>query len=69
MHLEVQEAVQSMTDLIESLLLFSQTGQMLHLRREQIDALIERTIQSVRRTPNAARCRFLAETPGPSMPG
>ena len=35
LHLEVQEAVQSMTDLIESLLLFSQTGQMLHLRREQ----------------------------------
>ena len=65
LHLEVQEAVQSMTDLIESLLLFSQTGQMLHLRREQVDALIERTIESVRPHPECREIQISAEIPGP----
>ncbi len=65
LHLEVQEAVQSMTDLIESLLLFSQTGQMLHLRREQIDALIERTAQSVRQHPECREVQLSTEIPGP----
>ncbi|HET6219868.1 MAG TPA: ATP-binding protein [Acidobacteriaceae bacterium] len=65
LHLEVQEAVQSMTDLIESLLLFSQTGHMLHLRREQVDALIERTIQSLRMHPECRELQISAETPGP----
>ncbi len=65
LHLEVQEAVQSMTDLIESLLLFSQTGHMLHLRREQVDALIERTIQSLHAHPECREMQISAETPGP----
>jgi signal transduction histidine kinase len=65
LHLEVQEAVQSMTDLIESLLLFSQTGQMLHLRREQLDALIERTIQSLHVHPECREMQISVETPGP----
>ena len=65
LHLEVQEAVQSMTDLIESLLLFSQTSQMLHLRREQVDALIERTIQSLHAHPECREMQISAETPGP----
>ncbi len=65
LHLEVQEAVQSMTDLIESLLLFSQTGQMLNLRREGVDGLIERTIQSVRQHPECREVQISTEIPGP----
>jgi signal transduction histidine kinase len=65
LHLEVQEAVQSMTDLIESLLLFSQTGQMLHLRREQIDALVERTAQSVRLHPECREIQLSTEISEP----
>jgi signal transduction histidine kinase len=64
LHLEVQEAVQSMTDLIESLLLFSQTGQMLHLRREQVDGLIERTIQTVRQHPDCRDVQIVSQTSG-----
>jgi signal transduction histidine kinase len=64
LHLEVQEAVQSMTDLIESLLLFSQTGQMLHLRREQVDGLIERTIQTVRQHPECRDVQIVSHTSG-----
>jgi signal transduction histidine kinase len=59
--LEVKEGVQSMTDLIESLLLFSQTGQILHLRREQIDKLLERAIQSVRLHPECRDVQIVAE--------
>jgi signal transduction histidine kinase len=65
LHLEVQEAVQSMTDMIESLLLFSQTGQMLNLRREPVDGLVERTIQTVRQHPECREVQFSAEIPGP----
>ena len=65
LHLEVQEAVQSMTDLIESLLLFSQTGQMLHLRRESVEGLIERTMQTVRQHPECREVQISAETSGP----
>jgi signal transduction histidine kinase len=46
--LEVREAVQGMTDLIESLLLFSQTGQVLHLSCEPVAPIVERTLQSLR---------------------
>ncbi len=54
---EVQEGVQGMTDLIESLLLFSQTGQALHLHQESISALIERTVYTVRRHPECREVR------------
>jgi signal transduction histidine kinase len=64
LHLEVQEAVQSMTDLIESLLLFSQTGQMLHLRREPVDGLVERTIQNVRLHPECREVQISTEATG-----
>lgn len=57
--LEVQEAVRGMTDLIESLLLFSQTGQVLHLQYDSIASLVERTVQSVRRHPE---CREVCIT-------
>lgn len=65
LHLEVQEGVQSMTDLIESLLLFSQTGQVLNLHREALDAVIERTLQTVRQHPECRDVQISAEIPGP----
>jgi len=49
--IEVREAVQGMTDLIESLLLFGQTGQILQLQVESIPALLDRTIHTVRQHP------------------
>ncbi len=51
--LEVKEAVQGMTDLIESLLLFSQTGQILYPSYESLAPLIERTVHNVRQHPEA----------------
>jgi signal transduction histidine kinase len=48
---EVREGVQGMTDLIESLLLFSQAGQALQLSHEHIGVLVERTIHAVRQHP------------------
>jgi signal transduction histidine kinase len=65
LHLEVQEGVQSMTDLIESLLLFSQTGQMLNLRRDSVDSLIERTIQNVRQHPECRDVEISTDIAGP----
>jgi signal transduction histidine kinase len=62
---EVQEAVRSMTDMIESLLLFSQTGQVLNLRREQLDLFLERTIQNVRLHPECRDVRISSEVPAP----
>jgi signal transduction histidine kinase len=49
---EVRDAVQSMTDLIESLLLFSQTGQTLNLHYESVGLLVERTIHTMRQHPD-----------------
>jgi signal transduction histidine kinase len=61
LHQEVKEAVQSMTDLIESLLLFSRTGQILHLRFEQLSVLVERTIQSIRHHPECREVKILVD--------
>lgn len=58
--LEVREAVQGMTDLIESLLLFSQTGQALHMRHESITLLVERVLSSLRQHPECRPARILA---------
>ena len=58
--LEVKEGVQGMTDLIESLLLFSQTGQLLHLHQESIASLIERTVYTVRQHPECRDVRIVA---------
>lgn len=58
---EVQDAVQNMTDLIESLLLFSRTGQTLHRSFEPIFPLVERTAQAVRRHPEARDVDFTVE--------
>jgi signal transduction histidine kinase len=59
--LEVKEAVQDMTDLIESLLLFSQTGQVLHLQYESIPLLVDRTVHAVRQHPECRNVRIVAE--------
>ena len=58
--LEVREAVQGMTDLIESLLLFSQTGQVLHIRYESITLLVERALYSVRQHPECREVHIVA---------
>jgi signal transduction histidine kinase len=58
--LEVREAVQGMTDLIESLLLFSQTGQVLHMKYESITLLLERALYSVRQHPECRDVQILA---------
>lgn len=58
--LEVREAVQGMTDLIESLILFSQTGQTLHFSCEALGPLVERTIHSVRQHPECRTVEIVA---------
>ncbi|MBB5059690.1 signal transduction histidine kinase [Granulicella aggregans] len=57
--LEVKEAVRDMTDLIESLLLFSQTGQPLQLHTESLSQIIERTVHSVRQHPECRDVRIV----------
>jgi HAMP domain-containing protein len=49
--LEVQAAVQSMTDLLDSLLLFTQTGRALDPARESIAGVIQRAVAMVRSHP------------------
>lgn len=51
--LEVQAAVHEMTDLLDSLLLFSQTGNPLHPTFESINFLVERAASIVRSHPDA----------------
>jgi signal transduction histidine kinase len=63
--LEVRDAVQSMTDLIESLLLFSQTGQTLHLHYESVSLLVERTIQAVHQHPDCRDVQISAADMSP----
>jgi signal transduction histidine kinase len=58
---EVQDGVQGMTNLIESLLLFSQTGQALQIRHESLTHLIERTVSSVHQHPECRDVKIVAE--------
>jgi signal transduction histidine kinase len=48
---EVQTAVQGMTDMLDSLLLFTQTGRTLHLEFESIALVIQRAVGMVRSHP------------------
>jgi signal transduction histidine kinase len=59
--IEVKEAVQGMTDLIESLLLFSQTGQTLYPRLDSLDQLVEKTMHAVRQHPESRGVRITAD--------
>jgi signal transduction histidine kinase len=51
--LEVQSAVQGMTDLLESLLLFTQTGRALHPEFESLALMIQRAVSMVRSHPGS----------------
>ncbi len=51
--LDVQLAVQGMTDVLESLLVFSRTGKSLHPTYESFSALVERAVGFVRTHPEA----------------
>ena len=51
--LEVQTAVQGMTDLLESLLLFTQTGRALHPEFDSIALMIQRAVGMVRSHPGS----------------
>jgi signal transduction histidine kinase len=48
---DVRAGVQGMTDMLDSLLVFSRTGMALHLEQESLAALIERTIGAIRSHP------------------
>jgi signal transduction histidine kinase len=50
---DVRTGVQGMTDMLDSLLVFSRTGMVLHLQQESLAALIERTIGAIRSHPDA----------------
>jgi signal transduction histidine kinase len=56
--LEVQTAVQGMTDLLDSLLLFTQTGRALHPDLESISLLIQRAVGMVRSHPGSRDVRI-----------
>jgi signal transduction histidine kinase len=55
---EVKSAVQGMTEMIDSLLIFGRTGQSFHPSHEPLPALIERTLALVRTHPDARGVQF-----------
>ncbi len=57
--IEVQTAVQGMTDLLDSLLLFTRTGRALHLAQESIAAVVQRAVAMVRSHPAARDVRIV----------
>jgi signal transduction histidine kinase len=58
---EIRQGVRGMTDLIESLLLFSRTGQSLQLSWESLPFLVERSIAMVRAHPDAQKVIFTVD--------
>jgi signal transduction histidine kinase len=62
--LEVRDAVQGMTDLLDSLLLFTQTGRALQLSQESIGNVIQRAVGMVRSHPAARDVRIVV----PALP-
>lgn len=58
---EIRQGVRGMTDLIESLLLFSRTGQPLQLSWESLPFLVERSVALVRAHPDAQHVAFVVE--------
>jgi signal transduction histidine kinase len=63
---EIRQGVRGMTELIESLLLFSRTGQSMQLSYESLPFLVDRSIAMVRSHPDAQNVRFEVE-PMPQM--
>jgi signal transduction histidine kinase len=64
--LDVQLAVQGMTDVLESLLVFSRTGKSLHPTYESFGGLIERAVGMVRVHPEAHGVAIQVENLPPS---
>jgi signal transduction histidine kinase len=62
--LEVTDAVQGMTDLLDSLLLFTQTGRTLQVTQEPIGNVIQRAVGMVRSHPAARDVRIVV----PALP-
>ena len=58
---EIREGVRGMTDLIESLLLFSRTGKSLHPDWESLPPLVDRSLALVRAVPDARNVDFTVE--------
>jgi signal transduction histidine kinase len=58
---EIQKGVRGMTDLIESLLLFSRTGKSLQLGWESLASLVSRSLTLVRAHPDARNVKFIVE--------
>lgn len=63
--LEVKSAVQGMTDLLDSLLLFTQTGRTLHPAAVSLAALAQHAVSLVRSHPAARDVRVMASGPEP----
>jgi len=57
--LEVRTAVQGMTDLLDSLLLFTQTGRALHPEYQSIDAVVENAANMVRSHPGSRDVKII----------
>ena len=62
---EIRLAIQEMTELIESLLMFSRTGNILHLHSEFLPVVIERAVALVRSHPDAAKVEIQIQTVSP----
>ena len=58
---EVRQGVRGMTDLIDSLLLFSRTGESLQLSHESLPFLAERAIAMVRAHPDTRNVHFILD--------
>ncbi len=63
---EVKLAVQGMTDILESLLIFSRTGASLHPSYESVNVLIERAVALLRMHPDAQHVHIEVEE-GPNV--
>lgn len=59
---EIRQGVRGMTDLIESLLLFSRTGQSLQLSFESLPFLAERAVAMVHAHPDAQNVQLVLES-------
>jgi signal transduction histidine kinase len=65
--LEVRTAVQGMTDLLDSLLLFTQTGRALHPEYQSIDAVVENAASMVRSHPGSRDVKIILNGLVPMM--
>jgi signal transduction histidine kinase len=58
---EIRQGVRGMTDLIESLLFFSRTGQSMQLSYESLPLVVDRSLAIVRAHPDAQNVQFVLE--------